>query len=70
MPKETVLARAKLNLTLDVTGILPDGYHSLDMIMQAITLYERVIVRKSQEYGGQNSSKRQLEKVVPDKLCS
>ncbi len=44
-----VIAPAKLNLTLDVTGILPDGYHSLDMIMQAITLYERVIVRKSQD---------------------
>lgn len=38
----TVLAPAKLNLALDVVGILPGGYHALDMTMQAISLYERV----------------------------
>lgn len=38
----TVQAPAKLNLSLDVVGLLPGGYHSLDMIMQAVTLYERV----------------------------
>ena len=38
----TVLAPAKLNLALDVVGLLPSGYHDLDMTMQAITLYERV----------------------------
>ena len=37
----TVLAPAKLNLALDVVGLLPNGYHNLDMTMQAITLYER-----------------------------
>ena len=30
----TVLAPAKLNLALDVVGILPGGYHALDMTMQ------------------------------------
>ena len=39
----TVLAPAKLNLALDVVGLLPNGYHDLDMTMQAITLYERVV---------------------------
>ena len=34
MPKERVLARAKLNLTLDVLGKRPDGYHDLKMVMQ------------------------------------
>ena len=43
----TVLAPAKLNLALDVVGILPGGYHALDMTMQAISLYERVIIRRS-----------------------
>lgn len=33
MRSVTVLAPAKLNLTLDVTGTRPDGYHTLDMIM-------------------------------------
>ena len=44
----TVLAPAKLNLALDVVGLLPSGYHDLDMTMQAITLYERVVLRRSQ----------------------
>ena len=43
----TVLAPAKLNLALDVVGLLPNGYHNLDMTMQAITLYERVMLRRS-----------------------
>lgn len=43
----TVLAPAKLNLALDVVGTLPNGYHDLDMTMQAITLYERVELRRS-----------------------
>lgn len=43
----TVLAPAKLNLTLDITGLAPNGYHTMDMLMQAVSLYERVTVRKS-----------------------
>lgn len=43
----TVLAPAKLNLALDVVGILPGSYHALDMTMQAISLYERVVIRRS-----------------------
>lgn len=33
-----VQARAKLNLTLDVLGKRPDGYHDLRMIMQSVEL--------------------------------
>ena len=47
----TVLAPAKLNLALDVVGLLPNGYHNLDMTMQAITLYERVVLRLGQGLG-------------------
>lgn len=43
----TVLAPAKLNLALDVVGTLPNGYHDLDMVMQAITLYETLELRRS-----------------------
>ena len=43
----TVLAPAKLNLALDVVGTLPNGYHALDLTMQDITLYERVVLRRS-----------------------
>ena len=47
----TVLAPAKLNLALDVVGILPGGYHALDMTMQAISLYERVVIRRRPDGG-------------------
>lgn len=44
-----VKAPAKLNLALDVVGLLPGGYHDLDMTMQAVTLYERVTLRRSSD---------------------
>ncbi len=47
MHSVVVSAPAKLNLTLDVTGVRPDGYHTLDMIMQSVSLFERVTVKKS-----------------------
>ena len=43
----TVLAPAKLNLSLDVVGTLPNGYHDLDMVMQTIDLYERLELHRS-----------------------
>lgn len=46
MNSVTVLAPAKLNLTLDITGITENGYHSMDMIMQAVNLYETITVKK------------------------
>ena len=49
----TVLAPAKLNLALDVVGLLPNGYHDLDMTMQAITLYERVVLRRRVDMGNE-----------------
>ena len=42
----SVKARAKINLTLDVTGKRPDGYHELRMIMQTVELYDKVFVKK------------------------
>ena len=43
----TEKAYAKINLSLDITGKLPDGYHSLETVMQTVTLYDDVTVRKS-----------------------
>ena len=43
----TVLAPAKLNLSLDVVGTLPNGYHDLDMVMQTIDLYDNITMRRS-----------------------
>lgn len=37
-----LLAHAKINLTLDVTGKRPDGYHTLVTVMQSISLADRI----------------------------
>ncbi len=37
-------ALAKLNLTLDVLGRRPDGYHDMKMVMQSISLTDRLTV--------------------------
>jgi len=39
-------ARAKINLTLDVTGKRPDGYHELRTIMQTLSLYDGVYMKR------------------------
>ena len=40
----TVLAPAKLNLSLDVLGARPDGFHDLRMVMQSVDLHDDVTV--------------------------
>lgn len=45
MVELTLLAPAKINLTLDVTGRRDDGYHLIQSVMQAVTLADRVTVR-------------------------
>ena len=45
-----VKALAKLNLSLDVLGKRPDGYHDLKMVMQSITLCDTITV---EDNGGQ-----------------
>ena len=40
----TVRARAKINLTLDVTGRREDGCHTVEMVMQSIALHDTVRV--------------------------
>jgi len=36
---------AKINLCLSVLGKRPDGYHEVEMVMQAVGLYDQVMVR-------------------------
>ena len=38
----TLSAPAKLNLTLDILGSRPDGYHEMKMVMQSVSLADRV----------------------------
>ena len=37
-------APAKINLTLDIVGTLPNGYHALATVMQTVSLYDTVTV--------------------------
>lgn len=42
--KLKVLAPAKINLSLDIVGKRPDGYHDVAMVMQTVSLYDTVTV--------------------------
>ena len=44
----TVQARAKINLTLDVTGRREDGYHTVQMVMQSVALHDTIRVAVTQ----------------------
>lgn len=42
-------ARAKINLTLDVTGKRDDGYHLIQSIMQTVSLYDGIYMKRIQK---------------------
>lgn len=39
-----VKANAKINLTLDITGIRPDGFHTLRSVMAPVSLSDEIII--------------------------
>ncbi len=39
-----VLAPAKINLSLDVNGLRSDGYHSVSTVMQAVSIYDELVL--------------------------
>jgi 4-diphosphocytidyl-2-C-methyl-D-erythritol kinase len=43
----TIAAPAKINLSLDITGKLENGYHALDTIMQTISVEDKVTLKKA-----------------------
>ena len=47
----TEKAYAKINLSLDVTGRLPNGYHLVKMVMASISLYDELIFTLSDDPG-------------------
>ncbi len=42
MEKVSIIAPAKINLSLDIVGVDDKGYHILDMIMQSISIFENI----------------------------
>lgn len=51
MQQITVRANAKINLALDVLNRRPDGYHTVRMIMQSLSLCDTLFLRKTEEPG-------------------
>lgn len=43
-----ILAPAKINLSLDIIGRRPDGYHTLDMVMQSVTLSDTISLSRNE----------------------
>jgi len=58
-------AYAKINLTLDVIGKRENGYHDLEMIMQSVDLFDRILVRKNDT--GKINIYTDSEKIPVDK---
>lgn len=48
MDKITLRACGKLNLSLDIVGVREDGYHLMDMVMQSVSIFDRVTVEKAE----------------------
>ena len=47
MRKVCIQAPAKINLTLDIVGTRPDGYHLLESIFQSVGVYDTVTAEKA-----------------------
>lgn len=47
MNSMSIKVNAKINLTLDVTGRREDGYHTLDMLMTSVDIFDTITARKS-----------------------
>ncbi len=43
-----VKAAAKINLALDVTGKLPNGYHTIESVFQTVGLYDEITVEMTE----------------------
>ncbi|ORU01470.1 4-diphosphocytidyl-2-C-methyl-D-erythritol kinase [Anaerovibrio sp. JC8] len=44
--KIEIQANAKINLTLDILGTRPDGYHEVAMVMQEVSLHDNLYLEK------------------------
>lgn len=59
-------ACAKINLTLDITGVRPDGFHELRSVMASVTLCDVIELKKSEVFAFDCSIK---ELCGSDNLC-
>ena len=47
MKRISIKVNAKINLSLDITGVREDGYHNLDMIMTSVDVFDIITAQKS-----------------------
>lgn len=45
----SVKAPAKINLSLDIVSRRPDGYHEVEMVLQSVSLYDKVTVKNFED---------------------
>lgn len=69
MSEITLMASAKINIGLDVTGRRDDGYHLVRMIMQTVGLHDVVTVTGSQKSGIRMTTNHTELPVNEDNLC-
>ncbi len=48
-----IKAYAKINLTLDITGLRPDGYHAISSVMVPVSLADNITIEKSDSFSFQ-----------------
>lgn len=63
------LAFAKINLTLDITGKRKDGYHTLDSIMQTVTLADTITLTYESDRSDLSFFCDEPTLSVSDNLC-
>ena len=57
MKQVNVIAPAKLNISLDITGVDEKGYHLLDMIMQTVSVFEKITLTKQDDISMTSNAK-------------
>ena len=62
-----VIANAKINLTLDITGVRPDGFHTLSSVMAPISLCDYIDLTKIESGIVFDCNVKSL--VTDDNLC-
>lgn len=63
MTEMTIKNAAKINLALDVTGVLPNGYHSIESVFQTVGIYDEITISLT-------DSGISVSCDVPDKLSA
>ena len=58
MKSITEKAYAKINISLDVTGRRPAGYHEMLMVMQSVTLCDDVTITLTESAGSHEKKKK------------